>query len=278
MGLYVSFSRGALFACVAGLVALLVLAPRRVALEGLLTALGAGVLAAVAAAPFHSFTSLAGSRSSMETDGGIVLALLVLIMAAAALLTALKPGRIDEPLRLPPRAGWIAVGVICAGLALAIVVGAKEHSARPLAAGASRLTTLQSNRYAYWRVAMRAFAHEPLRGVGAGGWAVWWLRYRPFSESAQDAHSLPLQTLAELGIVGLALLAAFLAGVGLAARDAFRAHPALAAGPVAAFVVWLAHQPLDWDWQMPALTLFAIVLAGSLLALTALPRSAAPRG
>jgi O-antigen ligase len=147
-----------------------------------------------------------------------------------------------------------------------------------LAAGASRLTTLQSNRYAYWRVAMRAFAHEPLRGVGAGGWAVWWLRYRPFSESAQDAHSLPLQTLAELGIVGLALLAAFLAGVGLAARDAFRAHPALAAGPVAAFVVWLAHQPLDWDWQMPALTLFAIVLAGSLLALTALPRSAAPRG
>ena len=44
---------------------------------------------------------------------------------------------------------------------------------------------------------MRAFADEPLRGVGAGGWSVYWLRYRTVDEFAQDAHSLPLQTLAE---------------------------------------------------------------------------------
>jgi O-antigen ligase len=177
---------------------------------------------------------------------------------------------------LPRRAPLIALAVICAGLALAIVVGAKEGTPRPLSAGATRLVTLESNRYDYWRVAIRAFRAEPVRGVGAGGWAVWWLRYRPIQDSAQDAHSLPLQTLAELGLVGLALLLAFFAGIALAAGEAHRADPALAAGPIAGAVVWLAHQPLDWDWQMPAVTLIAMVLGGALLA-TAPRRSAVPR-
>jgi O-antigen ligase len=179
-------------------------------------------------------------------------------------------------LRLPRRAPLIALAVICAGLALAIAAGAKESTRRPLSGGATRLVRLQSNRYDYWRVAVKAFNAEPLRGVGAGGWAVWWLRYRDIDDFAQDAHSLPLQTLAELGLVGLALLLAFLGGIALAARDAYRADPSLAAGPIAGFVVWVAHAPLDWDWQMPAVTLIAMVLGGALLA-TAPRRSAAPR-
>jgi O-antigen ligase len=179
---------------------------------------------------------------------------------------------------LPRRAGWVALVVICAGLALAIVVGSKESARHPLSAGASRYVTLQSNRYAYWRVAVRAFAHEPLHGVGAGGWSVWWLRYRPFDDFAQDAHSLPLQTLAELGLVGIAALGAFFAGVALAARDAYRRAPMRAAGPIAAVVAYAAHSPLDWDWQMPAVTLVALILAGMLLALaeTSRPRTRSP--
>jgi hypothetical protein len=47
--------------------------------------------------------------------------------------------------------------------------------------------------------------------------------------------------------------------------------PALAAGPAAGFVVWLAHAPLDWDWEMPAVTLIAIGLAGALIALADTP-------
>jgi O-antigen ligase len=96
---------------------------------------------------------------------------------------------------------------------------------------------------------------------------VWWLRYRPISESATDAHSLPLQTLGELGIVGLALLLTFVGGVALAAARAMRSRPGLAAGPVAALVVYIAHAPLDWDWEMPAVTLVALVLAGMVIAL-----------
>jgi hypothetical protein len=93
------------------------------------------------------------------------------------------------------------------------------------------------------------------------------LRYRSFNEFAHDAHSLPLQTAAELGFVGVGLLAAFLGGVALAARDALQIAPEAAAGPTAAFVVWVAHSPLDWDWEMPAVTLIALVLAGAILAL-----------
>jgi O-antigen ligase len=274
LGLYLSFSRGALFACAAGIVALVVLAPRRQQLEGLIVAIAAGALAAVASAPFGGVTSLAGKLSTREWQGAVVLVLLLAIMAVASLAQwgLQRRRREDDRLHLSRAAPWFALGLICAGLAVAIVVGAKEHSGAALSAGASRYTTLQSNRYAYWRVAVRAFEHEPLNGVGAGGWAVWWLRYRPFTESASDAHSLPLQTLAELGLVGLALLAAFLAGVTLAAVRAIRGSPALAAGPVAALVVYFAHAPLDWDWEMPAVTLIALVLAGAVLGLAELVR------
>jgi O-antigen ligase len=196
-------------------------------------------------------------------------AALAVIVAATALVQGRLSGRDPHgDLKLPRHAPLIALVVICLGLGVAIVAGAHEKAAQTLGAGAARLETLQSNRYAYWRVAVKAFEAQPLRGVGAGGWSVWWLQHRPFDEGAQDAHSLPLQTGAELGVVGLALLAVFLAGVGAAAAGALRVAPALAAGPVAAFVTYVAHSPLDWDWQMPAVTLVAVVLAGLLVALS----------
>ena len=269
LGLYATFSRGALFACAAGMVALVVASPTRAQLRSLGLTVAAAVIAAGACVPLRGVTQLSGSIGAREREGAIVL-VLVLALGAAAALVQLRLARRDPEgaVSLPRHAPVIAIVVICAGLAAAVVAGAKESSSAPLAPGATRYVSLQSNRYAYWRVALRAFADEPLRGVGAGGWAVWWLRWRPFNEGAQDAHSLELQTAAELGIVGLALLAAFLAGVALAARAAIRAVPSFAAGPLAGFVAWLAHSPLDWDWEMPAVTLVALLLCGLLLALS----------
>ncbi len=268
LGLYVSFSRGALFAAVAGLVALIVAARRREQLRSALLAVAAGVLAAASAAPLHGVTGLAGGVGTRELQGAVALVALALLMAAAALAQrALGRRAATGPLVLPRHAGLLAVVVIAALFGASLAFGASERTTAPLSGGASRLTTLQSNRYAYWRVALRAFGDEPLRGVGAGGWAVDWLRWRPIDEGAQDAHSLYLQTAAELGLVGLVLLAAFLSGVAWAARDALAVAPGVAAGPIAGFVVWAAHVALDWDWQMPAVTLSALVLAAALLAL-----------
>ncbi len=268
MGLYLTFSRGALFAYAAGLVALLVFVQRREQLRGAVLSIAAGTLGALAAAPFPGVVGLRSSASSRAAQGLTALVLLAIIMAIAAVATiGISRGERTGKLRLPRRTPLIALVVILAGLGIAIVVGAKENTTVPLTARTARFVTLRTSRYSNWAVALRAFSDEPIRGVGAGGWAVYWLRYRPTNEFSQDAHSLPIQTLAELGIVGLALLLAFLAGIALAARDALRASPSLAAGPVAGFVVWLAHSPLDWDWEMPAVTLMALLLAGAIVAL-----------
>ena len=105
-----------------------------------------------------------------------------------------------------------------------------------------------------------------LAGVGASAFRVQWLKRRNIDETVRDAHSLELETVAELGLVGVALLAALLGAVGVAGRAAHRADPALVAGPAAALTVWAIHSAIDWDWEMPALTLVAVVLAGALLA------------
>jgi hypothetical protein len=268
VGLYISFSRGALFACVAGLITLIALVPRREQLESIGILVVAAAIACLVAGPQHGFTSLSGSLSERERQGAIMFVVLVVLAAAAAGLQLRRiAGGATGELKLPRRSPLIAVTVIAAGLALAIVLGAKEKSQAPLSGGAARLETLQSNRYAYWGVALKAFADEPIRGVGAGGWAVFWLRDRHINSFAQDAHSLPLQTMAELGLVGLALLAAFLAGITGAGARAHRLLPALAGGPAAGFAAYIAHSPLDWDWEMPALTMVALILAGALIAL-----------
>jgi O-antigen ligase len=217
-------------------------------------------------------TSLAGHLGRREQQGAIVFVLLAVFAAAAAVAQWRAAHAEDGEVRLPRRSPAWALAIICAGLAIAIVVGAHEGAGTKLSGGASRLTSFQSNRYAYWDVALRAFADEPIHGVGAGGWAVYWLRDRKINEFAQDAHSLPLQTLAELGLVGFALLLTFLGGVGWASREARRVSPVLAGGPIAGFVVYVAHSPLDWDWEMPAVTLIALVLAGGVLALADLAR------
>jgi hypothetical protein len=279
VGLYIAFSRGALFACAAGLVTLFILAPRREQLRSMAIVLMAGLVACLVAAPMHGFTSMSGSLSTRELEGAIVFAVIALVAAAAAALQLREAARGPTGrIELPRRAPAIAVAVIAVGLALAIVVGAKEGSTAKLSGGAARLGTLQSNRYDYWRVALKAFDAEPLRGVGAGGWAVWWLRDRNINAFAQDAHSLPLQTLAELGIVGIALLALFLGAMAVIAGRAHRLAPALAAGPAAAFATYVAHSPLDWDWEMPAVTLIAMILGGALIAIADDQSSSAIRG
>ena len=138
-----------------------------------------------------------------------------------------------------------------------------------LAAGASaaRLTSVSSNRYEYWRVGVAAFRDAPIAGLGAGGFRVEWLRQRPIPEAVKDTHSLALEVAAELGVVGLLAFALALGGVAAAAREALRRRRLEAAGAVAATLAWFLHASIDWDWQLPAVTLPAIVLAGGLIAL-----------
>ena len=66
--------------------------------------------------------------------------------------------------------------------------------------------------------------------------------------------------------MGVALLALLFGGVAAAGRRLYRRSAAAAAGPLAALLTWALHAGLDWDWEMPALTLIAILLAGAVIA------------
>lgn len=107
----------------------------------------------------------------------------------------------------------------------------------------------------YWRVAWHVIVRHPLAGTGAGTFDRAWIEFGDLLRwgITLDAHSLYLETLAELGAVGLlVLLAALLAPV----VAGIRAEAAAALGGATAYLV---HAGLDWDWEMPAVTVAGLV-------------------
>lgn len=289
LGLYLTYSRGALAAVGCGLIALTLLAPTWEQLRSTAKiVLGAMVVSALADR-LDGVSALAGDQAHREAQGVLMLSVLLAVMIVVAAVQALGtrvereqrirvgPLPIGRGLRL---AGWAAAIALALFPYAAAVVSERGEENPSFGASAERLGSIGSNRYAYWRVAFGTLVDHPLRGSGAGSFRVEWLRERPFRESVRDAHSLYFETAAELGLVGLALLAALLAGALLAVRRALASDAALAAGPAAALAVWVVHAGLDWDWEMPALTLVAVLLTGMLLArgeAEAAPRAAAPR-
>ncbi|MGH2873128.1 MAG: hypothetical protein ACRDL5_11790, partial [Solirubrobacteraceae bacterium] len=106
MGLYISFSRGALFACAAGLVALAVFAPRRDQVAAATLAVLSGAAAAVVASPSSGVTGLAGSLAARERQGAVTLVALVVITAAATAVQWRLCRKVSRSrLRMPRRSG-----------------------------------------------------------------------------------------------------------------------------------------------------------------------------
>jgi hypothetical protein len=280
-GLYLSLSRGAIAAAAVGLCMLASLVGNRAQLRAVaLAALAAAAAGAIAAA-FPGVAGLEGSPSDREADGAVLLALFGALMVASALACqwiagAEQRGRLNphgvsfvRPLRM-------AVVVALALTAVGLVAGGlgERGEARVEASGRSeRLVSVKSRRYDYWRIGADAFADNPVKGVGLGGFSVVWLRERPVREGAADAHSLPLETGAELGVVGLLALGLFLGGVGFTARRLAHHDPQLLAGGIAAMTAWALHASIDWDWEMPAVTLPVVVLAGVAMSAADIGRS-----
>ncbi len=275
VGLYLTFSRGALAALGAGLVVLLAVAPTWAQLRSIALVLAVAVVPAVVAGFMPGIVNFDATESARDVQGFILIAVLVLAMLAGGAVAAWAcraeragAARVTR-LPLPRRTGLIAAAlvVLAAGVFVASAAKERRESTAPTRATAQRFGSLQSNRYQYWRVALHTFADHPLAGTGTAGFRVEWLRRRTIGEQAKDAHSLYLETAAELGLVGLALLGTVLGGVAVAARRALRLAPDTAAGPVAVVVLWAFHAGIDWDWEMPTVTLLGLAFAGALLAL-----------
>ena len=277
--LALSLSRGSILAAALGLLVLCgaIGSVRGLAVTGLVALPAAcGVLA----------VSLGGSLGDPGVAFRELLALLAvagLSLAAVGVAARLSPPPTAErkPTRRKGRKRALVIGACAVGavavLAVAVYEVGQSRSAPTTLEGAPDrlLSTSTSSRGDYWHVAAGMVADDPLSGGGAGGFTRVWLRERPALLFVRDAHNLYLETLAELGPIGLGLLLVALATPLLGVRQA--AGSATGRGAIAAYAAVLAHASLDWDWELPAVTLCTILLAVALVRLggTTIPRALA---
>ena len=293
--LYFTYSRGAWLALAAGLVVAVVLDPRRLGLMAwILLVLSWPALAVFSASRFDGLTGNSPALEHAREDGRR-LALVLLALATASGLTTYGAARLERirPASRTARRAFAGALAVLALLSLCGVVArfgapwtitanvADRFTAEPRGDTSdlnARLFDASANgRIDLWRVAWNDVERNPITGSGAGSYPAEWFRERETAADATNAHQLYLETLAELGPLGLGLL---LVGVGTPLVAAWRArrHP-LAAGATAAYVAFLVHAAADWHWQLAAVGLAGLCCgAGLLLMLPRAPRPAIATG
>jgi UDP-GlcNAc:undecaprenyl-phosphate GlcNAc-1-phosphate transferase len=293
-----SQSRGTALAMLVTLVVVVAIVPGRTRrVYGLLVVAGAVALAA----PDLLHVYEHASRGMVSVEAAHVAGRAALFAAAAAgLAWGLLTLGWELTLSRHPRVGRArAIGswLLAIPVVVALVVGVSSarridhdvrdqwHAFTHLAEqgssdSQSRLLSGAGNRYDYWRIAWHVWHEHPLLGVGAGNYPRSYYQQRATGEDIEQPHSVELQVLSELGIVGALLLAALVGGIAwgisrmrpAAARS--RLSRALMVGGVGAFGAWLTQTSVDWMHLLPGLTALALVGAVVLLR----PRPAARTG
>jgi O-antigen ligase len=288
--LFFTFSRGAMLACAIGLVVYVLLARPRGLLSAVLAVLpptAALILVAYHANLLDTLDPTTPAAVHQGHQVALVASVCVLVGMAARLLLAAtldlrlrrwtRGPRLDVPLKRGAMLAVAAVAVVAffvlgAPHALAHDWGRFIGGASTTATGGDlrrRLTDPSNDgRTPLWQVALRGFSASPLHGAGAGMYQTLWDRERSQFAYVINAHSLYLQTMAELGVPGLLLLlvlvGATIVGLALRVRGPRRT---LYGALLAAAAVWALRAGVDWDWEMPVVTIGFFAIAG--LALSA---------
>jgi tetratricopeptide (TPR) repeat protein len=283
LALFLTLSRGGIAAAALAIAAFFALADDRLpkALTAAVAAAGAAflILAADSRDAFqHAFFSPAGERQGDEMAPIVLLACLAVGLLQALVGLGLDRGlrpRWTRPSRRQSLVGWGAILVVALIAAAAVDLPGRTAEAWDEfkqgdvpSAGTARLQTLSGeSRYELWEAALDQNASAPLAGTGAGTYEYWWAR-NGGPEVVRDAHSLYLQVLGELGIVGFLLLVAFLLVVLLGGGTAaLRGNPARAApaAALAGLVAFCLTAAVDWVWQVPVVPVAALLLAGAVV-------------
>jgi tetratricopeptide (TPR) repeat protein len=262
----------------AGVLALwLVLSSERVQ-GGLLLVAAGGPAVLVGAWAFTrpALTEDVATRSDRAADGTVFGILALVGACVVAVLVALAAGRSLSPetRRRTGRglAAAAAVCVIAAGAAVAVAAADAVTSGRDCSEvvnDPSRLGSLDpNNRLCWWDEAWDAFVeHEP-EGAGAGTFEVARKRFRPDERSVLQPHSVPLQQLADGGVVALGLFVlVILSGIAVcvcALRRLSGAERAAAVALVAAPAAYVVHALVDFNWDFIAVTAPTMVALGVL--------------
>lgn len=273
-----TLSRGGLVALAVALVVVVAGARERLrALSWIVLVVLASVPPLVYGLAAHALNTAGVPLSTREGAGGI-LALILLASLAGLYLAGRGLLQVEKRLVLaPPRAqrvrrvGMVTlVIVVLGGLAAAGATHAWTgftSASAPSNVSPNRLLTTDSYRWLWWKEAGRAFAARPAGGWGAGSFGVVHLIYRQNTLPVQQPHSLPLQFLSETGIVGGLLgLGGLILLLAAAVRAARRSEieRGVAMALLAAAAAYLVHSLYDWDWNIPAVTLPALMFLGVL--------------
>lgn len=279
--LLLTFSRGAIAICVIVLVVYGLLGRPRGLMSSLI-AVGPATAAAVKVSYDANLLGTFNPTTPAAVSQGHHVAAVVLICVAGAIVlrgglcvfadARLQGCALPAYLRRPSAlAGWLSLALL--GVVLIIVFRhplSREYHAffrsSPVnqSVARNRLTDPSNNgRISNWKVAIRGWRSAPILGHGAGTYQNEWARYRPNDVFVLDAHSLYLETLDELGVVGLILLLIpiLVILIRVATRIRGRARP-LYAAVFAVLLGWAIHAGVDWDWEMPVVSIIFFSLGG----------------
>jgi O-antigen ligase len=282
---FFTLSRGGMAAAVIALGVFLALTSDR--LPKLLTMLttGAGGAILIAAATQRDALQSGFLNAAAQHQGNEMLTMTLVVCAGVGLIQAGISLVLTHKMR--PRWTFVsrrqAIALALTGLLAALVMAAAFNAPGRMSnawsdfkqeggpeAGTARLGSVAGQgRYQFWRAAINENRTKPLTGTGSGTFEYWWDRNGDTAEVARDTHSLYMQTLGELGIVGLALLASFLltillGGARATIRASSRGRPQLAAA-VAGCVAFCVTATFDWMWQIAVLPVAVLLIASTLV-------------
>ena len=299
-----AYSRGALIAAVVGALLWFALVPLRLRAVAVLAVSGVGAAIilwwALNQAGLTADHIPLVIRSETGSEFAVLLILMAVLLYVAGLATGFFVARTALPARTRRTIGLVVI--VCAALVPVVALGAVALSSEGLGGtldsltnpdakvpsnGPDRLTATGSVRARYWRDALKVWSHDVVLGAGAGAYPIARARVRKDAIDVQHAHGYVVQTLADLGLVGLLLsLAALVAWVIAAARPLGlpipelslwargppqgAPNPALKARPDRAAAVAIAavaltfgvHSFIDWTWFIPGTAIVGLVCAG----------------
>jgi hypothetical protein len=292
--LFFTFSRGAWIGLAAGLMIAIAFDPHRFQLVAATIVLAPwSILGVWLCSRSHALTTI-GSSLSDATGQGRSLLLYLAILSAVSGICGFAFAEAGRKVQVGVRVSRsfaallviVAVGSLIGiwvkeGSPVSIVSSAWDRFAAPPEVTEGPLTDRlfdlsSSGRVDLWAVSIDDFVAQPLRGTGAGTFAYSWAARRPTGLARRDAHSLYLETMGELGAVGLTLILGALA-VPLAAAAARARHSSVLPGAVAAFGAYIVHAGIDWDWELSGVTLVALT-SGIGLIVAARPNDTALAG
>lgn len=289
---YFTFGRAGWIALGVGLLAAIAFDRDPLRLITVALALAVPSAVAVISASRESPLTHIGAPLSEAADSGHRIALVLMMLSALSAATALAIAIATRRVTVSRRIRLAYSGLLSAAAVAVIATALVASSTGPIGLGKraydsftsaayvppetqgnttdleTRLFSLSGNgRAQFWRVAWHEYQDHPWLGSGAGTFQSFWLATPNLKFPIHDAHGLYIQTLAELGPIGLALML-FVLLVPLAAAARARPSPYVA-GAAGAYVAFFVHAGVDWDWQLGGVTLVALACGALLVALRA---------